>query len=139
MLIEYRIKFENNGVTIAQRVDSGNAVNYGSQSATSNGQSAVVASNQLPQSAPANVGGNAADPTGPGGNAGDPTGPGGNAADNTGPGGNAADPTGPGGAGSGLFPMVILGAIVIGAPAPAGQSLNEQQPNGKAKGASNAT
>jgi hypothetical protein len=136
MLIEYKIKFEQDGVTITQRVEPDDSANA---PVVQNTPGAGLFGHSLGKVFGSHAGalasGGEAGPTGPGGEAG-ATGPGGEAGP-TGPGGSKpgnlfgsgsgvaanplasggeAGPTGPGGTGTNGRPIIILGPIVVGGP-----------------------
>ena len=97
MLIEYKIKFEDDGVTITQRVEpdvSGRA---------------SVEQTILPSGLTGRSLGRAFEAH--------PDRSGQDRTDQSGIGGGGGDPTGPGGQGPGTRPTIILGPIVVGAPA----------------------
>src|SRR5258708_1959860 len=100
MLIEYKIKFENDGLTITQRVEPGASR---TQPAKQSVFSGVTHSKHLSRSFAASVGGGPGDETGTGGGPGDETGTGGGPGDETGTGG-----------GPGSGPVTILGPFIMG-------------------------
>lgn len=93
MLIEYKIKFEEDGLTITQRVEPD-------------------ASDSAPVARTAQTGGLTGRSLGSAFEAGEGGGP----EDRIGPGGGPGDPIGPGGEGPGARPIIILGPIIVGAP-----------------------
>jgi len=116
MLIEYKIKFEEDGVTITQRVEPDSS------------GSAPVERTIPPSGLTGRSLGRAFEaPPGRSGQDGK---------DQSGTGGGPGDPTGPGGQGPGTRPTIILGPIVVGAPARKPDTkaqAKESQPSTKAQ------
>lgn len=131
MLIEYKIKFEKDGVTITQRIEPGTSKNV---VVDTNCQPGGAITRSLGSSCADGAGGGGAediDPggggaedIGPGGGGAEDIGPGGGGAEDIGPGGGGADDIGPGGGGAedigpgggavkGSGPVIIFGPIVI--------------------------
>ena len=121
MLIEYKIKFEKDGVTITQRIEPGTSKDV---VIDTNCQSGDAISRSLGSSCASGPGGGGAEDIGPGGGGAEDIGPGGGGAEDIGPGGGGAEDIGPGGggaedigpgggAGTGSGPVIIFGPIVI--------------------------
>ena len=99
MLIEYKLKFEKNGLTLTQRIEPGTSGSQGN-AGTFTEENSLKASFQESKAA------TASGPK-PGGGPGDEPGPGGH-----GPG----DDPGPGGSGFGTAPVTIIGPFILCCP-----------------------
>jgi hypothetical protein len=125
MLIEYKIKFEQDGVSITQRVEpdasDGAPVAQYTPSAGLAGRSLGKVFGAHPGIGRGSIGsgGEGAGSIGPGGEGAGSIGPGGAGPEDysVAAGGEGAGSIGPGGTGPGARPMIILGPVVMGAPA----------------------
>jgi hypothetical protein len=99
MLIEYKIRFDGDGVTISQRIEPGE--NEGSVRVTTGSDGSVVTARELPASFQTAQAASAA------------SSPGGGTSDKSGVGGGTSDKSGVGGGEADTAPIIIFGPIIV--------------------------